>query len=176
MVCDLLTDPVSTHILHLSIVPVDLYWKVRVSRTRFTDWNFRGVAQSLQADSGIVPRLGHCCFLPYPFKFIIHLSSYHWRYTRSFYGVVQIRHQKCNALRRFGRPAAVYRQTVLLWIILWWLVLLDAPIGCDSLGIVQHKYTRIEFSVSCFYACPHTIQITWKYPPSYWFIDGWRAW
>jgi hypothetical protein len=111
---------VDTYILHLSVVPVDLYWEVPVGNTRFTDWNFRGVAQSLPADSGIVPRLGRCCFLSYPFRFIIHLSSYHWRYTRCLYGVVKVRHQKFNALRKFGGPAAVYRQMVLLWIILCW--------------------------------------------------------
>ena len=123
--CDCILRPtywscIDTYILHLSIVPVDLYWEVPVGNTRFTDWNFRGVAQSLQADSGIVPRLGHCSFLPYSFKFIIQIASYHWRYTCSLYGVFQISHQKCNTLRKFGRPAAVYRQMVLLWIILRW--------------------------------------------------------
>ena len=121
--CDCILRPtnwpcIDTYILHLSIVPVDLYWEAPVGNTGFTGWNFHGVAQSLHTDSGIVPRLDHCCFLPYSFKFINHLTSYHWRYTCSLYGVVQLMHQKCNTLRKFGRPAVVYRQMVLLWIIL----------------------------------------------------------
>jgi hypothetical protein len=37
----------------------------------------RGFLQSLQTNAGIVPRLGHNRFLPNPFQFIIHDSSYY---------------------------------------------------------------------------------------------------
>ena len=67
-----------TYILHLSIVQVDLYsegaWST--GRQHQTYWQvFRGVTKSLQAHTGIEPRLGHCCFLPYPFQFINHPTT-----------------------------------------------------------------------------------------------------
>jgi hypothetical protein len=37
---------------------------------------FRGFPQSFQANARILPRLGYYPFLPNPFKFIIHLSTY----------------------------------------------------------------------------------------------------
>jgi hypothetical protein len=38
---------------------------------------FRAFSQSLQADAGMIPQLGHHCFFQNPFRFIIHLLSYH---------------------------------------------------------------------------------------------------
>jgi hypothetical protein len=37
----------------------------------------RGFSQLLQANGGIEPRLGHEFFLPNPYQFTIHQSSYH---------------------------------------------------------------------------------------------------
>jgi hypothetical protein len=39
--------------------------------------SYRGFPQSLQVNSGIVPRLGHNRFVPSPFQFIIIHLSYH---------------------------------------------------------------------------------------------------
>jgi hypothetical protein len=38
---------------------------------------FHDFLQSLQANAGTVPHLGHKCFLLNPFQFIIHQSPYH---------------------------------------------------------------------------------------------------
>jgi hypothetical protein len=45
--------------------------------TSWSDLGFRGLPQSLQANARTLSRLGHDQFLPNPFRFIIHLSSYH---------------------------------------------------------------------------------------------------
>jgi hypothetical protein len=39
--------------------------------------DFRGLPWSNQANDAIVPGIGHDCFLPNPFQFIIHNSFYH---------------------------------------------------------------------------------------------------
>jgi hypothetical protein len=44
---------------------------------RCSDDTFHDVPQSLQTNSGIVPRLGHSRFLPSPFQFIIIRLFYH---------------------------------------------------------------------------------------------------
>jgi hypothetical protein len=41
------------------------------------DTGFRGFPQSIQANSGILPRLFHNCFLPDPFQFISHRTLLH---------------------------------------------------------------------------------------------------
>jgi hypothetical protein len=50
--------------------------------TRLPDWSFQWFPQSLQENSRISYRLGHDCFLPNPFKFIVNLVSYHWTLYR----------------------------------------------------------------------------------------------
>jgi hypothetical protein len=46
------------------------------------DTAFRGFLQSLQPNSGMIPRLGHCHSLPNPSEFIIHHSSYSYHEKR----------------------------------------------------------------------------------------------
>jgi hypothetical protein len=47
--------------------------------TNYPDWNCSWFFQSIQANVCILATLksGHNCFLPNPFQFIIHLSSFH---------------------------------------------------------------------------------------------------
>jgi hypothetical protein len=48
----------------------------------YSDWNFRGFLQSLQAKRRALHQLGHDHFLPNYFQYIIHLRTYHWTLCR----------------------------------------------------------------------------------------------
>jgi hypothetical protein len=45
--------------------------------TNYSDWDYPSFSRLPQTSTGTVPSLHHDRFLPYPFQFIIHLSSSH---------------------------------------------------------------------------------------------------
>lgn len=68
----------------------------------YTDWNFHGFAQFLQANARIVSRLGCDRLFPNPFHFILHkLSNYLTLYRQRYWNLSTINCKVCYGMNLF---------------------------------------------------------------------------